>query len=114
MTLSELYAKIKSLCNLFIDAQDKHHVSILAADIIYTYYQDRLGLTHYLFFIGKPGSGKSNNLTLIKLLGYRTFMSADMTTANVYQFLGNQEEAIGTLCIDEANSVDEDSRLMEI
>jgi hypothetical protein len=41
-------------------------------------------------------------------------MSTDMTAANVYQFLGNQEEAIGTLCIDEANSIDEDRKLMEI
>jgi hypothetical protein len=113
VTLAELYLKIKSLCQLFIVA-DNNHISLLSADITYTYYQDRLGLTHYLFFIGKPGSGKSNNLTLIKLLGYRTFMSTDMTPANVYQFLGSQEEAIGTLCIDEANSVDENHKLMEI
>lgn len=113
LSLSDLYAKVKSLCQLVIVA-DNNHISLLTADITYTHYQDRLGLTHYLFFIGKPGSGKSNNLTLIKLLGYRTFMSTDMTPANVYQFLGSQEEAIGTLCIDEANNIDENSKLMEI
>jgi hypothetical protein len=37
-----------------------------------------------------------------------------MTPANIYQFLGCQEEAIGTLCIDEANSIDENTKLMEI
>lgn len=113
ITLGELYLEIKSLCQLFIIG-DNNHITLLGADITYTYYQDRLGLTHYLFFIGKPGSGKSNNLTLIKLLGYRTFMSTDMTPANIYQFLGSQEEATGTLCIDEANSIDENNRLMEI
>jgi hypothetical protein len=113
LTLGDLYVKVKSFCQLFIDA-DKNHLSILAADTTYTYYQDRLGLTHYLFFIGKPGSGKSNNLTLINLLSYRNFMITDMTAPNVYQFLGNQKEAIGTLCIDEANSIDEDRKLMEI
>jgi hypothetical protein len=67
LTLGDLYLKVKSFCQLFIDA-DNNHLSILAADTTYTYFQDRLGLTHYLFFIGKPGSGKSNNLTLINLL----------------------------------------------
>ena len=74
ITLSDLYANVKSHCKLFIIG-DENHITLLSADITYTYNQDRLGLTHYLFFIGKPGSGKSNNLTLIKLLGYRTFMS---------------------------------------
>jgi hypothetical protein len=112
ITLSELYTNIKSLCQLFIIG-DNNHITLLTADIIYTHYQDRLKLTHYPFFIGKPGSGKSNNLTL-KLLGYRTFMSTDMTSANIYQFLGSQEEAMGTLCIDEANTINENTKLMEI
>lgn len=51
---------------------------------------------------------------MINLLGYRNFMSTDMTAANVYQFLGTQEPGIGTLCIDESNGIDEDSKLMEI
>jgi hypothetical protein len=113
LNLSQLYTRVKSLSQLFIDAEN-NHLSILAADITYTYYQDRLGLTHYLFFIGKPSSGKSNNLTMTNLLGYRNFMSTDMTAANIYQFLGTHEAGIGTLWIDEANSIDEDSRLMEI
>jgi hypothetical protein len=113
LTVADLYRIIELQCKNFIDA-DKTHITILTADIVYTYYQDRLGLTHYLFFVGKPGSGKSNNLDLIYLLGYRNFKSTDMTPANIYQFLGNQEEAIGTLCIDEANSIDENNKLMEI
>jgi hypothetical protein len=111
--LRDIYNLVKPICELFIVA-DSHHISLLTADITYTHYQDRLKLTHYLFFVGKPGSGKSNNLTLIQLLGYRTFMSTDMTSANIYQFLGSQEEAIGTLCIDEANSIDENKKIMEI
>ena len=53
ITLSDLYSRVKSLCELFIIG-DNNHISLLTADITYTYYQDRLGLTHYLFFIGKP------------------------------------------------------------
>ena len=112
-TLGDLYTLVKSMSELYI-VGDKDHISLLAADIMYTHYQDRLKLTHYPFFVGKPGSGKSNNLTLIEYLGYRTFMSTDMTPANIYQFLGSEEEAMGTLCIDEANSIDKNNKLMEI
>jgi hypothetical protein len=112
-TLGDLYTQIKSMSQLFIVGDDNHN-SLLAADITYTHYQDRIKLTHYPFFVGKPGSGKSNNLTLIQYLGYRTFMSTDMTPANIYQFLGSEEEAMGTLCIDEANSIDKNNKMMEI
>jgi hypothetical protein len=112
-TRGDIYDLVKSICQLFIFA-DNNHISLLTAGITYTHDQDRLKLTHYLFFVGKPGSGKSNNLALIQLLGYRTFMSTDMTSSNIYQFLGSQEEAIGTLCIDEANSIDENKKIMEI
>jgi hypothetical protein len=112
-TLGDLYTQTKSISELFI-VGDNNHISLVAADITYTHYQDRLRLTHYPFFVGKPGSGKSNNLTLIQYLGYRTFMSTDMTPANIYQFLGSEEEAMGTLCIDEANSIDKNNKLMEI
>jgi hypothetical protein len=101
------------MSQLFIVGDDNHN-SLFAADITYTHYQDRIKLTHYPFFVGKPGSGKSNNLTLIQYLGYRTFMSTDMTPANIYQFLGSEEEAMGTLCIDEANSIDKNNKMMEI
>jgi hypothetical protein len=112
-TLGDLYTLVKSASQQFI-VGDNNHISFLAADITYTHYQDRLKLTHYPFFVGKPGSGKSNNLTLIQYLGYRTFMSTDMTPANIYQFLGTEDEAMGTLCIDEANSIDKNNKLMEI
>jgi hypothetical protein len=89
----------------FIDADD-FHLSLCSSDIIYTYYQDKLGLTHYLFFVGDNTSGKSNNLSLIHILAYRNFMTTDMTAANVYQFLGSEEEGQGTLCVDEADQID--------
>lgn len=90
-TLDTLYLKVKSIWNKYIDADD-FHISICAADTIFTYYQDRIGLTHYLFFVGNNSCGKSNNLLILKLLAYRNFMSVDMTAANIYQFLGSDEE----------------------
>ena len=71
-------------------------------------------MTHYLFFVGNNGSGKSNNLQVLKFLAYRNFTSTDMTAANIYQFLGSDEEGQGTLCEDEADRIDNDRPKMSI
>ena len=103
--LDTIFNKVKSIYRKYIDADD-FHISICAADIVYTYYQDKIGLTHYLFFVGNNDSGKSNNLRVIHMLSYRNFMSTDVTAPNIFQFLGNKEEGQGTLCIDEADNID--------
>jgi hypothetical protein len=108
-----LYKKVKSIWKKYVDADD-FHISICAADTFFTYWQDKIGMTHYLFFVGNNNCGKSNNLTVLKFLAYRNFTSTDMTAANIYQFLGDKEEGQGTLCEDEADRVDEDRQKMAI
>ena len=85
-TLERLFRKLKAIWSKYIDADD-FHISICAADTIFTYYQDKIGMTHYLFFVGGNDSGKSNNLLVLNHLAYRNFTSTGMTVANVYQFL---------------------------
>jgi hypothetical protein len=111
--LDSLYRKVKAIWSKYIDADD-FHLSICAADTIFTYYQDKMGLTHYLYFVGGNDSGKSNNLLVLKHLAYRNFTSTGMTVANVYQFLGSDEEGQGTLCYDEADRIDEDRPMMGV
>jgi hypothetical protein len=111
--LDPLYRKVKSIWKKYIDADD-FHISICAADTIFTYFQDKIGMTHYLFFVGNNNCGKSNNLLVLKFLAYRNFTSTDMTAANIYQFLGDKEEGQGTLCEDEADRIDEDRQKMSI
>jgi hypothetical protein len=111
--LDTTYKKVKSIWSTYIDADD-FHISICAADTIFTYIQDKIGMTHYLYFVGNNGSGKSNNLLVLKFLAYRNFTSTDMTAANIYQFLGDREEGQGTLCEDEADRIDEDRQKMAI
>jgi hypothetical protein len=111
--LSSLYRKVKTIWSKYIDADD-FHISICVADTIFTYFQDKIGLTHYLFFVGPPGSGKSNNLLVFNYLAYRNFTSTDLNAANIYQFLGDKEEGQGTLCEDEADRIDEDKLKMAI
>jgi hypothetical protein len=111
--LDNLYKKVKLIWKKYVDADD-FHISICAADTIFTYFQDKIGLTHYLFFVGDNSSGKSNNLTVLHYIAYRNMMSSGMTAANVYQFLGSGEEGIGTICEDEADNIDEDRDKMKV
>lgn len=105
-TLDSLYRKVKSIWKKYVDADD-FHISICAADTIFSYFQDKIGLTHYLFFVGNPASGKSNNLTVFQHLAYRNMTSSDMSHSNIYQFLGSMDEGVGTLCEDEADNIDD-------
>jgi len=112
-TLDSLYKKVKGIWSKYIDADD-FHISICAADTIFTYYQDKIGLTHYLFFVGNNNVGKSNNLFVLKHLAYRNFTATDMTASNIFTFLGSGEEGQGTLCEDEADRIDDDRQKMGI
>lgn len=113
VSLDSLYRSAKSIWRKYIDADD-FHISICAADTIFTYFQDKIGLTHYLFFVGGNASGKSNNLTIFHLLAYRNMTSTDITSANIYQFLGSGDEGLGTICEDEADNIDQDHDKMKI
>ena len=107
LTLDHLYGMVKRIWKKYIDADD-FHISICAADTIFTYFQDKAGMTHYLFFVGGPGSGKSNNLEVFHFLAYRNLTSTGITSATLYRFYGGREEGIGTICEDEANDLDEE------
>jgi hypothetical protein len=112
-TFDTLYSKVKQIWKKYIDADD-FHITICSADTIFTYFQDRIGLTHYLFFVGSGTSGKSNNLTVFQCLGCRNMTSTGLSYANIYQFLGSGEEGIGTICEDEADNIDLDPEKMKI
>lgn len=111
--IDSLFRRIRTICSKYIDASNEH-CNLVSASIIYTYFQDRLGLTYYLFFVGHPGSGKSNNLHFIHNLGYRNFMGTDITSANIYQYLGSIQEGQGTICEDEADNIGHDRVKMRI
>lgn len=112
-TFDTLYLKVKGIWSKYIDA-DNDHLTICAADTIFTYFQDLLGMTHYLLFVGDNGSGKSNNLKVFQYLAYRALFDTSITAANIYQFLGSIEEGQGIILEDEADSIDQDIHKMKI
>jgi hypothetical protein len=111
--LDSLYQRVKGIWKKYI-LTDEFHISLCAADTIFTYYQDVIGMTHYLFFIGDNDSGKSNNLVVLHFLAYRNMMSVGMSVANVFQFLGSRDEGVGTICEDEADNIENDHEKMQI
>ena len=56
--------------------------------------------------MGDNGSGKNSALLVYRYLGYRVFyVTAAASAANIYTFLGDQEEGQGTLAEDEADNM---------
>ena len=50
-TLDTLFKKVKSIWQKYLDIDDET-LTLCAADTIFTYFQDKMGMTHYLLFIG--------------------------------------------------------------
>jgi hypothetical protein len=111
--LDSLFQKVKAQWNIYIDNGKEHNI-MCAGDTVFTYFQDKLGTTHYDFFVGDNGTGKSNNLHMLNVLAYRNVLSSDMTAPNIYQLLGNDKYGVVTICEDEADSIDEDRAKMGI
>jgi hypothetical protein len=112
-TLDSIYNDIKSIWRKYVDA-DNSHIVICAADTIFTYFQDKLGMTHYLLFVGDNNVGKTNRLTVFQQLAYRPLCDVSITPANIYRFLGSVEEGQGIILEDEIDNIDEQDEKMKI
>jgi hypothetical protein len=108
-----LYKLVKTIISKFIDAED-HYLTLLAADIIYTYFQDKFGTTHYLMCVGDNSSGKNSILITFANLAYRVLLATAVSAPNVYTFLGGLEECQGTIAEDEVNDLDNDPDKLNI
>jgi hypothetical protein len=103
-TFDTLYLKTKSTFKQFVDVEEKYLV-LLAASTMLSYYQDKFGTIHYIIIVGDNGSGKNSALLVYRYLGYRVFYVTAASAANIYTFLGDEEEGQGTLAEDEADNM---------
>jgi len=103
-TKQELFEKTKRYIDHYIDIYDRDKHLILG-DLALSYQQDKIDTLHFPFFVGETESGKSTVLHLFKWLGYRCMLSEDLPNADIYNFLGTDEEATGTICEDEAQEL---------
>jgi hypothetical protein len=112
-TFDSLYLKIKLLFRRFVNAED-HYISILSADTIYSYFQDKFATLHYNIFIGDNGSGKNSALLVYRYLGYRVFYVVGASAPNYFTFLGDIEECQGTIAEDEADDIGDNTEKKKI
>jgi hypothetical protein len=103
-TFETLHYKVETIYKKYVNAEEYYIVS-LAADTIYSYFQDRFGTTHYNIFVGDNGSGKNSALLVYRHLGYRVFYVTAASAANYYTFMGETEEGQGTTAEDEADDI---------
>lgn len=112
-SLDSLYRKVKSVWKKYLDIDDDSLI-LCTADTIFTYFQDKLGITHYLLFVGDNNSGKSNALRILENLAYRPMFDTSITPANIYNFLDKIEEGQGIILEDEIDSIEEQPEKMKI
>ena len=110
-TLETIYNKVKSKWRKFIDA-DENFIILCSVDTVFTYFQDRIGMTHYLLFVGDNDTGKSNVLLVFYYLGYRPLFDTSITPANIYNFLNSLEEGQGIILEDEIDNIEEQDEKM--
>jgi len=112
-TLDSIYKKEKNVWKKYFDI-DNETLTLCAADTIFTYFQGKLGMTHYLLFVGDNSTGKSNALRIFHHLVYRSLFDVSITPANIYNFLGQFEEGQGIILEDELDNIEKQEDKMKI
>jgi len=99
-----LLEECKQKIDQYIDVceRDKH---LILGDLFLSYCQEWIDTIHFPYFVGETESGKSSVLHLFRWLGYRCLYGEDIPNADIYNFLGTEEEATGTICEDEAQDL---------
>ena len=100
----ELLKQIKTFVDNFMDICERDKYLIMS-DLLLAYCQEWIDTLHFLFFVGETESGKSTALHIFRWLGYRCLYGEDIPNADIYNFLGTDEEATGTICEDEAQEI---------
>jgi hypothetical protein len=111
--MDSLYQKAKSIVKLFND-QDDYKQNIIAIDLIWSYFQDKFGTTHYLGVTGDNDSGKSSIGNTFEAVAYRCVNMTSPSAPNIFRVLGTIEPGQCTLVLDEADKIDDDADIMNI
>jgi hypothetical protein len=113
LNFEDIYSRVFDEVSKFIvvDEEIKH---VITACVMFTYKQDQSSTTPYLYCVGDNDSGKSSVLYLMKHLAYRPLLSDSLPSANIYRFLGVDEEAVGIILEDEAHELHNDLEKLRI
>jgi hypothetical protein len=111
--MDSLYQKAKSIVQKYND-QDEHKLTLLTADIVWSYFQDKFSTTHYIAVVGDNGSGKSTVGDTFEALGYRVVNMTDPSAPNLFRVLGTIEAGQCTIVADEAEKLDKLPEIMSV
>ena len=104
ITKESLLDEIKEIVEEHLYAKEEIKYLVIG-DILLTYCLEWISTLHYIFAVGETGSGKSTLTYLFKIFGYRCMYGANIPYANIYNFLGKDEEGTGTIAEDEAGDI---------
>ena len=90
ITIDELYKTAKNTAQKYVD-QDKNIIIILAADSIFTWFQDLFPVTHYSEGIGGNDVGKSTIGYTFSDSGIQSLRGSSISGANYIRILGSVE-----------------------
>ena len=107
------YNKCKSIF-LKYNNQDGYKISLAAADITWTYHQDKFATAHYLNIIGDNGSGKSSLGLCFEVLAYRPVNMTNPSAANLFRALGTIEPGQCIIIAEEADKIDKNPEISSI
>lgn len=112
-TPDSLLAKIKMVVKKYNDLDDKT-ATLLSANILGSYFQDRFSTVHYLIIVGANGTGKSAFGDTYECLGYRAVKVTNTTDAFWFRIFGNIEYGQVTIIAEEFDRMDESSQIMTV
>lgn len=97
----DLYFRVRKVYEQYMEYADEAYYDLMTAWLMGTYMFKVFKSYPYLHFNGTRDSGKSQNLRILKILGFNTHWSAEMTAADMYRHIAGNP---GVICIDESES----------
>lgn len=113
ISLDEIIKEVFEQVQKYVAAPRRDQI-LIAGNIVLTYCQEWIDTVHFPFFVGETESGKTTSLFMNGAIGYRCLVSTSMSHANIYNYLGTDEEGVGTICEDEAQEIGFDREKMKI
>lgn len=113
ITLEEIIEDVLSQTKRYVDLPLRDQI-LITGNIILSYSLEWVNTVHFPFFVGETESGKSAVMQLGRWLAYRCVVSEDWPYADIYNFLGTDEEGSGTIFEDEAQEMGKDRKKMRL
>lgn len=96
---AEVFASIQQAYRTHVQFEDDMHYTLVPLYVIGSYLFQLYWTIGYIHFNGTAASGKSQNLKIMKALGFNAVWSSNMSEASLFRTTAGVP---GVLCIDEA------------